>query len=179
MFKKLLIVTAVLATSSSIVMANTAAPYFGASTGVNNITASNSGSYRGAPATIFAGYGQTVNQNIYLGGEVFGTLGTMTLTNSSVGAAGLKTTYGIGASFMPGVMLTDRTLAFLRAGIVRSRFSTIKDTATGGQIGLGMQTNLMQNWDVRGEYDYTGYSKISGISPRSDLFNLGVVYKID
>lgn len=179
MFKKLLIATAILATSSSIVLANSAAPYFGASTGVNNITASNAGSYRGAPATIFAGYGQTVYQHIYLGGEVFGTLGTITLTSSSLGTAGLKTTYGYGASFIPGVMLTDRTLAFMRAGIVRSNFSTIKQTATGGQIGLGMQTNLMQNWDVRGEYDYTAYGKIGGVTPRSDLFNIGLVYKID
>jgi opacity protein-like surface antigen len=178
MFNKLLIATAVLATTSSIALANAAAPYLGVSTGVNNITATNSGSFRGAPLTVFGGFGETI-KNIYLGGEIFGTLGTVTLTNSAVGTAGLKTTYGIGASFIPGIMLADHTLAFLRAGIVNSRFSTIRNNSTGGQIGLGMQTNLLQNWDVRGEYDYTAYNTISGITPRSDLFNLGVVYKID
>lgn len=179
MFKKLLIATAVLATSSSIALANSAAPYVGASLGVNNITASNAGSYRGAPVSIFAGYGQTVYNNIYLGGEVFGTLGTMELSSTSFGIAGLKTSYGFGASFIPGVMLSDRTLAFVRAGIVRTRFSSIKQNSTGAQIGLGLQTNLMQNWDLRGEYDYTAYSQVGGVSPKSDLFNLGLVYKID
>lgn len=180
MFKKLLIATAILATSSNIAMASVSPLYLGAGLGVNNITASNAGSYRGLPLSIFGGYGTTVNKNIYLAGELFGTVGTLTLTNSSFGGAGLRNTYGYGASFIPGLMMSDRTLAFVRLGVVRTRFSSsIKSTATGGQVGLGMQTNLMQNWDIRGEYDYTQYGSVSGVTPRSDLFNFGIVYKID
>ena len=180
MFKKLLISAAIIAaTSSTIAMANTAAPYVGVSTGISDSSASDAGFYRGVPATIFAGYGQTINQNVYLGGEVFGTLATMTLSNSSMGNAGLRNTYGYGASFLPGYMLADRTLTFVRLGVIRSRFSSIKSTATGAQFGFGMQTNLMQNWDLRGEYDYATFSSVGGVSPKTDSFNLGLVYKID
>jgi opacity protein-like surface antigen len=179
MFKKLLIATAILATTSGIAAANLSVPYLGASLGVNTLTASNGVSYRGVPITVFGGYGAVVSQAIYLGGEVFGTLGTSTLNNNNSVSTSLKTSYGYGVSFMPGYVLTDRTMMFLRAGLVRSRFSSIDANSTGAQLGLGMQTNLLQNWDVRGEYDYTSYNKVGGVKPKSDLFNLGFVYKID
>lgn len=179
MFKKLLIATAILVTTPTFAITSQAIPYLGGSLGVNTVTASGSGSFRGMPATVFLGIGNTLAQSVYLGGELFGVLGTMELSSSSVGAAGLKTSYGVGASFMPGYLLTDRTLMFLRLGAVRSRFPTIGANSTGGQFGFGMQTNLMQNWDLRAEYAYTAYGSIHGVTPKSDLFNLGLVYKLD
>jgi opacity protein-like surface antigen len=179
MFKKLLIATAILATTSSIAMANSSAPYLGASLGVNTTTASNGVSYRGVPITIFGGYGAILNQSIYLGGELFGTVGTITLNNNNSVTTSVKTSYGYGASFIPGYVLADRTMLFARLGLVRTDFSSIGSYSTGAQLGMGLQTNLMQNWDIRGEYDYTGYNRISGVTPKSDLFNLGFIYKID
>lgn len=179
MFKKLLIASAILATTSSIAFASNGAPYLGGSLGVSNTTASGSGSFRGVPMTIFGGYGETINKNIYLAGELFGTVGTATLDNNSTGPYGLKSTYGYGASVIPGITLTPNTIAFARAGIIRTHFSGLSSTETGGQFGLGMQTNLMQNWDVRGEYDYTQFGRVKGVKPQTDLFNLGLVYKID
>jgi opacity protein-like surface antigen len=177
MFKKLLATSAILATCSTMVFAN-GAPYLGASLGVTNNTADSGGSFRGVPLTLSAGYGMTLNQFVYLGGEIVGTVGTSTLNNVAIGES-LKTTYGYGIGFIPGVMLSDHAMAFMRLAAVRARFSSIGDTTTGGQIGLGMQTSITQNWDLRGEYDYTSYRSISGISPRSDTFNLGVVYKFE
>lgn len=178
MFKKLLIATAILATGSTLAYA-TNSPYVGGSLGI--VDNSNSyGFYRGVPLTAFAGYGATINQNIYLGGEVLGVLGTGTLnSNNGGGPYSLKTTYGYGVSVIPGYYVNDSTMAFLRAGVVNSRFTNAGETATGGQVGVGMQTKLMQNWDLRGEYDYTGYQSVNGHSPRADLFNLGLVYKIN
>ncbi len=177
MFKKLLVASAILASTAGVSLASSA-PYVGASTGINVFTSTSGGMFRGVPATVFGGYGGTLNESIYLGGEVFGTMGTMTLNNGPTTKASLRSTSGYGIGLIPGIMLSDRTLAFIRAGLVRSYFSTIRSTATGGQLGLGLQTALTQNWDLRGEYDFTAYNSVGGVSPRSDLFNLGFVYKI-
>jgi opacity protein-like surface antigen len=177
MFKKLLATSAILATCSTMALAG-GAPYLGASLGVVNNTASSGGSFRGIPLTISGGYGALVNQSIYLGGELFGTLGTSTLNNNAI-VQSLKTTYGYGLGFIPGVMLSDHAMAYMRLGVVKTRFSNIGNTATGGQVGFGMQTSITQNWDLRGEYDYTKYRSISGVSPRSDTFNVGLVYKFE
>ena len=208
MFKKLILTTAILAVTSTVALANDA-PYVGGSLGVNadtfkfkdeaNDTTDVGG--RGAIANLFAGYGATVNQNIYLGGEVFADLTSSEAdaksgTDSSKDS--MKEKYGYGISFIPGIMLSDHTLAYGRLGLVRSRFElsesngtnsgTDKKTLTGGQIGVGLQTTLTQNVDLRGEYDFTSYKSgnfntgivgANKISPRSDSFNLGLVYKFD
>lgn len=174
MFKKLFVASAVLAASSTMAFA-VGAPYLGASIGVvDNIA--KTASYRGAPLTINGGYGAVVNQSLYLAGEVFATIGTFTLTNNSF-VNNLQTTYGYGASFIPGVMISDHTMTYARLGVVKTRFTNYSKTVTGGQIGLGLQTSVTQNWDLRGEYDYTKYNKFSGISASTDAFNLGLVYK--
>ena len=78
MFKKIVIASAILATSSSIAFAD-AAPYVGASLGLNSTsykltdassTKTNFNS-SGLNGGVFAGYGATVSNNVYLGGEVF------------------------------------------------------------------------------------------------------------
>ena len=177
MFKKLLIVSAVLAVSSTVAIAAGTAPYLGASTGVVSNTIGNS-SFRGMPLTVSGGVGTTVNQNIYLAGEVFGTVGTATLDNNGTGKS-VKTTHGYGLSFIPGVKLSDHTLTYARIGVVKSRFTSVDKTATGGQVGLGVQTSVTQNLDLRGEYEYTKYRSFSSMSPKSDAFNIGLVYKFE
>lgn len=187
MLKKLLVACSVLALTSSVAFA-TPTPYIGAGLGVTVNTANNTyGSFRGVPVNLFAGYGGIVTQNFYLAGELFGTAGTFSLNDNG----GLKTTYGYGASLLPGFMLSDHTLAFARVGVIRTRFTDLSDTRTGGELGLGLQTSLTQNVDIRGEYDYVAYQSVSGrtsgifgnhsysTSPRSDQFNLGLVYKFD
>lgn len=192
MLKKFLFASAVVALTSSVAVANPA-PYVGAGLGINTITSHNvatgsvknvvssqPGNFRGVPFNVFAGYGGVVSQSFYLAGELTGTVGTATLSSHS----GLKTTYGYGASIIPGVMLSDHTLAFVRAGVVETRFSDVNKTRAGGQVGLGLQTSVTQNVDIRGEYDYTSYRSFNNAigrvsSPTSDAFNLGLVYKID
>jgi len=174
MFKKLLIASAILAVTSGVALA---APYVGGSVGVD-VNTNNNNNFRGVPFSVFGGYGTTVSQNIYLAGEVFGTVGTASLNDN-----GLKSTYGYGVSVIPGLMLSDRVMAFARAGVVRTHFSPtgVRNTNdTGGQLGLGLQTGLTQNLDLRGEYDYTSYGKFSGLSKvTSDQFSLGLVYRFE
>jgi len=178
MFKKLLVASAILAATSSVALA-AGAPYLGAGLGIVDNTSS-VGNFRGVPLTVNAGYGATVNQSLYLGGELFGVIGTSSLdTNAKAGYKSIKTTYGYGLSFIPGIMVSDHTMTYARLGVVKSRFTHYSKTVTGGQLGLGMQTSLTQNWDLRGEYDYTKYNKFSGVSAKADAFNVGLVYKFE
>lgn len=185
MLKKIL-VGAALASAVSVAAANPA-PYVGASLGVTNNsfnakvegTEVTGGTFRGAPVSLFAGYGGVVADNFYFAGEVFGTPVTGKISRGN----SLKTTYSYGASVLPGVMLSDHTLAYGRLGLIRSRFSEQSTTRDGAQFGLGMQTSLTQNVDLRGEYDFVAYKSFDelgvSIAPRADQFSVGLVYKFD
>jgi opacity protein-like surface antigen len=184
MFKKLLMTSAIFVVNSSVVFAN-GSPYVGASLGINTNTSTAGSNFRGIPVDIFAGYGSTVNTNLYLGGEVFATPTTITVTNTAVNS--VKTTYSYGATFIPGIMLSDHSAAYVKIGAVRSHFSIQSQNVNGGQLGFGMQTSVNQNLDLRGEYVYTGYRSVNQtvagtttrISPKTDAFNLGLVYKFE
>jgi len=180
MLKKIFLATALLASTTTVAMAfDNLNAYVGVGTGVTTNTSSNSafGSYRGMPLNAFIGYGGVFSENFYLAGELNGTLATANISNSTI----LKTNYGYDLSVLPGMMLSDSTLVFGRAGIIRSRFPNQNDWSTGGKFGLGMQTGLMQNIDLRGEYDFVAYRSVNVLggtaSPRSDQFNLSLVYK--
>jgi opacity protein-like surface antigen len=176
MIKKLLLTGAIFVASASGVCAG--APYIGVSAGERTNTATTT-NYRGMPANLFVGYGADLNQGFYLGGEIFFSPATATIKDD-----GLKTTYEYGASLIPGLVISDRTMAFARLGLVRTRFTPkgVSDkTVSGAQFGLGIQTNLMQSWDLRAEYIYSDYNSLAGIQgpPRTDAFELGLVYKFD
>lgn len=185
MLKKLVLISA-LAAISPTAFANTA-PYIGASVGITANTSNGTvtgGGFRGVPFNLFAGYGGLMNQSLYLAGEIFGTAGTANISDSTQ----LKTSYAFGASFIPGLMLSDHTLAYLRAGALRADFpNSNSNMLTGGQFGFGLQTCLTQNLDLRGEYDYVAYQSASyrvagstsSVTPRADQFNLGLVYRFD
>jgi opacity protein-like surface antigen len=181
MLKKIILASAIVASTISVAAASTPAPYVGTSVGVNTNTSTHAnggsaGVYRGVPVKLFAGYGGEMSQNVYLAGELAATLGSAEISNRNH----MKTSYGYSISALPGVMVNDDTLAFARAGFVRSRFSNVNKISSGAQFGFGLQTAMTQHVDLRGEYDYTSYADANTInSPRTDEFNLGVVYKFD
>ncbi len=154
-----------------------AAPYIAGSVGIDTTTSSNS-NFRGATLAVAGGYGKTFNQSFYLAGEIFGNLGTITINNNSA-ATNMHTTYSYGASIIPGFFLSEHSMAFARAGLIETRFTSMDSTQSGAEIGLGIQTGITQNLDLRGEYDYVAYRKLSGVSPQSDQFNLGLVYRFE
>ena len=169
-----------------------AVPYVGGSIGINTITSDRVATglvgssilydplfFRGIPFSAFVGFGGALNQEVYLAGEL-----TVTIATAEISDGGLKTSYGYGVSILPGVMLSDYTLAYIRLGLVRTRFSSENTTTSGMQLGIGMQTNVTQNVDLRGGYDFTAYRSFDNpfgrvSSPRSDAFNLALVYKFD
>jgi opacity protein-like surface antigen len=171
------------------IAAAAAVPYVGGSLGISNTTSDDiitttgttSGFARGVPLTLFVGYGGVLNESsLYFAGELFGTVGTAEISsNNSTNSGTPRNTYGFGLSALPGVMLSDHTLAFLRVGVVRSEF-TNGGQANGGQLGIGLQTALTQNVDMRLEYDFTAYEDVGVIDhPRTDAVNLGIIYKFN
>lgn len=173
MLKKALFVLASL--SASAVFANSA-PYVGASLGVVTNTDSTGGNFRGVPVSVFAGYGGTLTPMMYLGGELLGILGTANINDDGND----RTTSGYSVSVIPGLMLSGHTMLLGRLGVVRNRFNDANnDYSTGGQIGVGLQTSITQEWDIRGEYDYAKFNKVNGIHPRQDQASLGIIYKFD
>ncbi len=159
MFKKILLVSSIIAVSSSAVFAAT--PYVGVGLGV--------GGYKSQPgivANLFGGDGLLVgqNQNIYLGGE---------LNASVANYSNYSTGYGLGASFIPGVMLSKKAMLYGRLGLDSVYVPHKTDTLTyGAQYGLGLQANLTTSWDVRGEYVYSG-------ARSNGQYNVGLLYKFD
>lgn len=171
MFKKLLVATAVLAASTSVALAS-AVPYVGASIGVKNTVGG-----RFMPFSIAVGYGGIVSPGFYFAGEMDADIASLNVGNSNM----YKTTYGLGVSAIPGVLLSDRTMLYGRGGVVRSRFSSQNTLSTGGELGVGLQTNVNPSWDLRMEYDYITYKNVAnlGTSPKSDQFKIGMVYKFE
>lgn len=159
MFKKILLVGIAMAANSTFAFPQDT--YVGGSLGV--------GGYRsqtGITANIFGGKGTTVGEhhNIYLGGEL----------NANIAHyARYNTMYGLGASFIPGLMLGQYTMLYGRLGLntiyAPHTFNTLN---WGTQYGAGLQTNIYKNWDVRAEYTYTTIRN-------PGQYNLGFVYKFE
>jgi opacity protein-like surface antigen len=196
--KKLVIASAILAASTSVAFANAsykgedykgemaqpcptyqflAGPYLGLSIGPRINYSGTPTAYSGGEGTLSAGYAAMVNPDFYLAGEILGG-GNVQFKDFKNAGNGSKTTWTYGIDIIPGYMITDHVLGYLRAGVVRSRFTDQGTNATGWQVGLGGQTNIYQNWDLRGEYVYTNYNSVTGVGkPQGNVFNLGVLYK--
>jgi len=178
MFKKLLIASVILTTTSSVVNAAGApAPYLGASVGLLSITSESHPAYRAIDGNISVGYGGIVSPNVNLAGEFAYTPSSGIISGRDL----LKTTWDLGFSLLPGYYFSERTMAYVRIGAAYTRFNFNKGISrTGGQLGFGLQTNVCQNWDLRGEYVWTKYQSVKQIaSPNSDKFNIGLVYKFE
>jgi opacity protein-like surface antigen len=229
MLKKLAIAIAVSAISSTAFAE--CGPYVGASIGVNDslnqyrqtvnlgdATASDKYNFgtRGALLNAFAGYGMAVGCNMWLGGEAFVNYASnnTNLVSRSFSDIddGISTnfTYKIrqrwswGVSVLPGLMVLDHTMAYVRLGVVQTRFTNTatfsgidegvnrsfsaskNENVWGWQAGVGLQTAISPCVDLRGEYVYTGYRSYSlgrdefgsaRVTPSNDQFNVGLVYK--
>jgi opacity protein-like surface antigen len=152
--------------------------YFGPTLAIQNTT-SQFDNYRGFQPRLSGGY-EDVLDCFYLAGEVFWVPGMVTIYESNtLRSESARTTYSYGLSFLPGLLLTEYVIAYLRLGYSATRFWGPNATKSGGQFGVGLQSDLTDNWSLRGEYIYTAYSNISYLgSPRSDQYGIGLIYKL-
>ena len=140
-------------------------------------TTSQNGSYRGVEPRLTFGYGDMMTIYSYLGGEIFASAFSAVLSNNTPNATSLKTTRSFGASLIPGYMINQSAMGYLRLGMISSEFSGPNTTKSGAQIGIGMQTSLDRNWSVRGEYTYTAYATVHQLgAPKTDQFMIGFLY---
>ncbi len=154
-------------------------PYVGASTGpLINITGAPT-TYVAMEGTLSAGWGHLWNQRTYLAGEVFGGSSARVRNYPTAGTGfNVRSTWSYGADVLPGLMVNDNVLAYLRAGVIRRRFSGMETERTAWRAGVGGETNIYKDLDIRAEYIYSLYQSIPGIGkPQTNQFNLGLVKK--
>lgn len=152
--------------------------YIGPTLLVRDTISSNS-TVRESGLRLSLGYGDFVAPSFYLAGEAFAIPGSILLKNNTSYGTSVRNTYSYGASLLPGIPVTDSVLGYLRLGVVETRFSSASVTAAGGQVGLGLQTGLTCDWDLRMEYTYTMYRSVSNAgTPKADWFGLGLTYKL-
>jgi opacity protein-like surface antigen len=207
MVKKMVVVSALLFASSTMTFADSLVPYFGADLGldyghwkVRDATgASQTPDATGVFGNLFAGVGWSLTDYFYLGAEMFGNQSSTHIdtiqVNTATGGAStkLRMRYTFGGSLLPGYKFTPATMAYLRLGVVRSRFDlhqTIvpadavsnwsKNTVTGGQAGIGAQTDFGVNWSARIEYDYNFYHSYTAFDDKvlahDNQYKIGLLY---
>lgn len=203
MFKKLVIASAVLAASTGIAFAGhhsykgdykgemsvpscptcatysfMSGPYIGLSAGVRNNYSGEPAVYKGIEGTLSLGYAGVLTPMFYLAGELFAG-DSFNIKNYHDGSPGtVRSTWSWGGSVIPGIMINDFVMGFVRVGGQSTRFQSPGTSKGGWHVGVGGQTSLAPCWDLRAEYVYYQYGRVSGIGhPATDLFNVGVVYK--
>ena len=153
--------------------------YLGSSAVLQTITAKNS-NYFGIHPTFSVGYGG-MGEKYYWSGEIFviPVAGTIATSISHFGV-NTKTTYGYGASFIPGMPFGNHRLGFLRLGFITSNFPGLKASRSGTQLGAGVRSPLSKKWDWRIEYIYTTYQTAAGLnSAKSNELALGLIYNFE
>ncbi|HTM64067.1 MAG TPA: outer membrane beta-barrel protein [Gammaproteobacteria bacterium] len=167
----------------------------GAATLVTNPTIAANGWVGG----LMLGYGMMMNEWFYLGGEVFAdisnadqnfsaTAGGSTYTNKFE----VDSSYGLG--LLPGIKMTDSTLTYVRLGwnwanlktnetLTGAASSSKSNTSNGFVFGVGMETLIVDNWSLRGEWDHTWYSSYNtggvygtSVNPSNNEYMLGLIY---
>lgn len=162
----------------------TTGPYVGASASIRNNMTGTPTFYKGLEGTIFGGYGAMMSPKVYIAAEVFaGDSANFKDFKAELDPDdGVRSNWGWGFSVIPGYMVTDHVLGYFRLGGTWTQFNDSSDHPAqhigAWQIGVGGQTNVYQNWDLRAEYTYSGYATLKDRGHvKTDLFSVGVIYK--
>lgn len=140
----------------------------------------NNSSYEGLGPQLAIGYSTITNQWIYVAGELFTNIKGFKIQNRSENNATVRVRYSLGASILPGLILDPLLMFYARIGLIYTLFEQNNTMRSGYQLGLGLQYNLSQAWDVKGEYDYMQYNSLRNLgSPRAGEFTIGLVYRFD
>lgn len=147
---------------------------------VEQISANHS-SFRGLPAQMALGHADWSNR-YYIAAEVFYIPATLVLSDmrGNANASTAKSSNSFGISLLPGTLIYKKILGFLRIGLITSRFVAPNSMKLGAQLGAGLQTRLNNEFALRAEYTYTGYSSVSQIgTPHTNTLGFGFLYFFD
>lgn len=169
----------------------------GASTLTSNLVAAASNWSAGA----LFGYGTMFNPWAYLGGEIFIVANNFQQNFSSANGPGSIVytnetlngpTYGIG--ILPGIKFNESTLTFARLGwnrVVIKTNETVTGSVSGSTsktmdglvLGIGIETLMIYNYSIRGEFDHIFLSSYNTtgpyntkVSPSSNQYSLALIY---
>lgn len=150
---------------------------------------------------VHGGYNWFLTQQFVLGTELFWNRSTA--SDEYQGAKDLTLSNSIGASLLPGWQLDSKNRLYARLGWIQSQFSNISDGQTlesqerafqntrsnGIELGAGYLVTLVNQWDLRMEYDYAYYQSLEINTPNSnnnysfkpvfDRYTLGLNYNFD
>lgn len=145
---------------------NKPVPYVGIATGPVLNTSGIPTTYAGWLTSLYGGFGIPIKSLYYLGGEVFGgdsaNIRTVYRTELSPNPQS-GWTYGV--DLLGGIFINPTDLLYVRSGVANTYFLTSRDglpstTKGGWQIGIGAQSNLYKQFDIRLEYVMTSYGVI-------------------
>ncbi len=152
--------------------------YVGGTLAVQDVTVEPS-AFRGLRGGAFIGYGMSDDKDFYVAGElsasIVGTLSNFYLTKDN----NLRMSPTLGLSVIPGMFLTQASMAYARVGLLESMFTGNNTWRAGMVLGLGLEAALSSCWSVRAEYDYSFYRQVDIGTPRSDEFGLSFKYIFD
>lgn len=147
------------------------------------------------------GFGKYFDAPLYMGMEIFYNYSRASSDNNVGGAGGdhdidyrvksiILGTYG--ASFIPGIKLSDSTLFYLKGGYTRLDMKTYETSDTiainngqsngvnGIHFGLGLEADIFRNWSIRGEYTHTNARNFKTltktmVTPTNNQVRLGLI----
>jgi outer membrane immunogenic protein len=154
---------------------------------------------------LFLGYGQYFNNLFYLAGEIFGTdsaanVRTRIVSTPVIFNAKYQVNGSWGLALLPGIKLNDTSLGYIRLGwnwaslkgrigssvvdaagtVLSSASASRTRTSNGFNFGVGIETLIVGNWSVRGEFSHTWYNSFTAnsvkYSPSNNEYMLGVLY---
>lgn len=138
----------------------------------------NNARFQGLTPHLTVGYGDLLTGCVYLSGEIFAGPKVLKWSDTKNNRGlDLKTTSNYGASLIPGYILDNAVMIYLRLGMVVTNFDSLNTTKHGYTVGAGLEGVLDPNWSVRGEYDVTKYAFINGVGHVSaGTFGIGLKY---
>lgn len=137
------------------------------------------------------GYGTVFNDWISFSAEIFGNAKPIT-KHSHEDKAGDKDTdaddtadtikvrpsWSYGLAIYPAFELDSLLSLFFHLGLIETKFSAFNKKRLGGQVGVGLASNIAPGWCLRLEYVYARYKSVQGLGkPSSGSYSLGLVYQ--
>jgi len=152
--------------------------YFGPTVFIENTTSDND-NFRAIHPRISVGYEEIIHY-IFLAGELYFVPGAISFSESNTyRPQSVQTQQQYGLSFLPGLYISEYIVGYARLGMVETRFWGPNVTKAGAEIGVGLQSQLSDNWSLRTEYIYYAYPSISTIGrPHTDQYGLGLIYRL-
>jgi opacity protein-like surface antigen len=152
--------------------------YTGITLGAQRISA-NTSTFRGLRPGLFIGYGEMIDTDTYLAGELSGTIVHATSDTYVNRNQSVRMSPEFNLSIIPGMVFAQDTMGYFRLAFETSYTNATGHWDKGVMLGLGVEYSLTPCWGLRGEYDYTFYRRVNVGVPRSNMLAVSVKYTYD